>query len=108
MDADHSGVENLGFIEMLAQVVEDGLAEDFVEGFFACLDAVENFGPSLELLVARHEGECPLGVGDAGLQRFGEWCERELARRAFGGGGHRGGWGEEEIRGGVGGERLFG
>ena len=43
VDADHRGVEDLGLVEMFAEVVEDGLAEDFVERFFAGLDAVDDF-----------------------------------------------------------------
>ena len=84
MDTDHRGVEDLGLVEMLAEVVEDGLAEDFVEGFVAGLDAVDEFGPGMELFVARHEGEGPHRVGGVGLQRLGQRREREMARRAFG------------------------
>src|SRR4029079_6896163 len=38
VDADHRGVEDLGFVVVLAQVVEDGLTEDFVERFLPRLN----------------------------------------------------------------------
>ena len=83
VDADHRGVEDLGLVVMFAQVVEDRLAKNFVERFLAGLDAVDDFAPGPELLVARHERQRPLRAGHVRLQRLGQRRERELARRAF-------------------------
>src|SRR4051812_19648071 len=54
MNANHGRIEDTSLVVVLAQVVEDGHAEHFVERFVAGLNAIFDLGPSPKLLITGH------------------------------------------------------
>lgn len=66
-------------------VVEQGHAEDVVEGRLAGAHRVQHLAPGTpHALPAHHDREGPERTGDVGLQGLGERGQRERPVRAFG------------------------
>src|SRR5262249_60838726 len=55
MNTDHGCIEDAGLVGMVAQIIENRLAENLVEGNLSGADAVVNLCPGTKLLITGHE-----------------------------------------------------
>ena len=72
VDRRHGGIEDLGLFGMLAQVLEDRLAVEAVEGGLAGADALQQVAPGVVMLVAHHDGHRPLRAGHVLAEALGQ------------------------------------
>ena len=78
MNADHRRIENAGLVGMLAEVIEDRFAVNFIEGHLAGANAVVNLCPGTKLLVTGHERQGTFGSCNIASQRLSQRRQREL------------------------------
>ena len=79
VDGSHGGVEDLGLLGSFAQVFEDRLTVDPIEGGLARTNALQQVTPGVIMLLAHHQGHCLLRALRVAAKGFGQRCEMELA-----------------------------